>query len=236
MQSRMLIIVVVLTSLTNCQNQKTIDYYNAAIELEDNDKYEEAILQLNKAIIQNPKFEKAYLNRAINKSIIGEYESAISDLNTVIYLNAKAIEPYVLRAEYKRMLEQYDSAMLDVEKALELKNPEYRGNDIVGPKEFNVNKLYPAGINFNIELEFIVFERAAANYHLGNYEQALRDIEFCEQPETDPINTHYYKGLVLLELNRNEEACDELRKAYNAGEENAKYEVDKNCEYIKYDR
>lgn len=229
MKSRILIIVIVLTNLTNCHTQKAIDYYNTAIELEANDKYEEAILQLNKAIIQNPKFEKAYLSRAIDKSIIGDYEEAILDLDTVINLNGKAIEPYVWRAEYKRILNQFDSAIMDVEKALELKNPKYSGNDILGPKELDIDKLYPAGNNFNIELEFIVFERAAANYHLGNYKQALRDIEFCEQPETGMINTHYYKGLILLEFDKKNEACEELRKAYNAGEENAKYEIEKNC-------
>ena len=200
MKSKILIIVAGLISLSNCRNQDAIEYYNAAIELEDNNNYEEAIIQLNKAIMLNPKFEKAYLNRAIDKSIIGEYESAISDLNAIIKLNDKAIEPYVWRAEYKRMLEQYDSAMLDIEKALGLKKPIYKGTDIVGPKEFNINKLYPDGNNYNIELEFIVFERAAVNYHLGNFKQALRDIEFCEQPETESINTHYYKGLILLEL------------------------------------
>lgn len=229
MIKRILIIGTVIFSLTNCQNQKAIEYFNAAVKLEDNDKYEEAIIELNKAIILNPKFEKAYLNRAIDKSIIGEYESAISDLNAIINLNEKAIEPYVWRAEYKRMLEQYDSAMIDVEKALELKNPKYNGTDIIGPKEFDINKLYPEGDNFNIELEFIVFERAAANYHLGNYEQALKDIEFCEQPETEPINTHYYKGLILLEFNRRKEACTELQKSFDSGEEGAKYAINEFC-------
>lgn len=229
MKSRTLKIVTLVFFLTSCQNQNAIEYYNAAIILEENNNYEEAIIQLNKAILQNPKFEKAYLNRAINKSIIGEYESAISDLDAMIKLDDNAIEPYVWRAEYKRMVKQYASAMLDVEKALELKNPKYSGTDIIGPKEFKINKLYPEGNNYNIELEFIVFERAAANYHLGHFKQALKDLEFCEQPETEPINTHYYKGLILLELNRTNEACDELREAYNSGEENVLFVINENC-------
>ena len=229
MKRKILIIGAILLVFANCQNQKAIEYYNAAIELEDNDKYEEAIVELNKAIIINPKFEKAYLNRAIDKSVLGEYESAIFDLTALINLNDKAIEPYVWRAEYRRMLEQYDAAMLDVEKALKLKKPKYNGTDIIGPKEFNIDKLYPEGNNYNIELEFIVFERAAANYHLGNYEQALKDLEFCEQPETEPINTHYYKGLTLLEFNRTKEGCEELHKSLNSGEEGAKCVINEYC-------
>ena len=119
------------------------------------------------------------MNRAIDKSIIGEYESAIDDLTVLINLNKKAIQPYVWRSEYKRQIGQYESAMKDVERALELKNPIYDGTNIIGPKEFNKNAVFPEGNNFNIETEFIVFERAAGNYHLGNYQQALIDIEFC---------------------------------------------------------
>ncbi|GLR18244.1 tetratricopeptide repeat protein [Portibacter lacus] len=215
------ILIIFALTILGCKTQNADQLFEKAIQYEDHDRYKKAIAMLNKAIELNPKFEKAYLNRAIDKSIIGDYRTAINDLDKMINLNENAIEPYVWRAEYKRNLERYEDAMKDVEKALQLKEPQYNGTDIVGSKEFYINKLYPEGENYNIELEFIVFERAAANYHLGNYEQALRDLEFCEQPETEPINTHYYKGLTLLELKRIKEACEELQKSYKSGEKYA---------------
>ncbi len=222
-------LILALIVLSNCNYQNENDYFKKAYELEELEKYEEAIYELNKAIILNPKFEEAYLNRAINKAILGDYESAILDLNAVIKLNPKAIEPHVWRAEYKRMLEKYEEAMSDVEKALSLKNPTYSGTNIIGPKEFNQNKLLPQGENFNIELEFIVFERGAANYHLGNYEQALNDLIFCKQKQSKPINTHYYMGLVLLEVGKIEDACKELLLSYKSGEIYAKEKIDEYC-------
>ena len=229
MKNTIVLIILTLT-LSSCKTQNANQFFEKAIQFEDHDNFDEAIEMLTKAIELNPNFEKAYLNRAIDKSIIGDYKSAIDDLDKMINLNDKAIEPYVWRAEYKRNLEQYEDAMKDVEKALQLKEPRYNGTDIAGPKEFNINKLYPEGENYNIELEFIVFERAATNYHLGNFEQALKDLEFCEQPETEPINTHYYKGLTLLEFKRTNEACEELQKSYKSGEE---YALEVYYEYCK---
>ncbi len=221
--------LLVLFSISSCKYNDENYYYEKAYQFEEKEQYEEAIIELNKAKIFNPKFDKAYLNRAIDKSIIGEYESAIGDLNAVIELKPNSIEPYVWRAEYKRMLERYEEAMKDVEKALSLKNTEYNGTNIVGPKEYNHNKLFPKGDNYNIEMEFIVFERGATNYHLGNYSQALNDLEFSQQEISNPISTHYYMGLTLLELNELTKACEEFKIAYKLGETGVKEDIDKYC-------
>ena len=220
---------MVAITFSNCNSQNEKKFQNKAVAYENVDKYEEAIEQLDKVIDLNPKSEKAYLNRAMDKASIGNYESAIKDLDELIKLNKDAIEPLVWRAEYKRMIEQYEEAMQDIEKALKLKKPIYFGTNIIGPKEFKIDKLYPQGKNFNIEIEFIVFERGAANYHLGNYRQALLDLKFCEQPETQPINTHYYMGLTLLELGKTKEACSEFQKSFYSGELYAKELLDEYC-------
>ena len=78
-------------------------------------------------------------------------------------------------------------------------------------------------------MEFIVFERGATNYHLGNYSQALNDLEFSKQEKSNPINTHYYMGLTLLELNEQSRACEEFEKAYKLGSIDVQEYIDKYC-------
>lgn len=210
--------------------QNALDHYEAALSFEDNGQYEEAIRELDRVIEMDSTFERAYINRAIDNSIIGDLEGAVVDLTTIIELDENNIEPYVWRAENKRNLWQFESAMDDVEKALALKAPIYDGTNIIGPKEFDFQKVFPEGDNMNIELEFVMFERAAANYHLGNFKQALSDIKFCEQEQSEPINTHYYKGLILIELNRDDEACRELKKALESGQSFARDAFVEFCE------
>lgn len=172
---------------------------------------------------------RSYIDRAIDDSIDGDYESAIAYLDTVINSHPNTIEAYTWRAEYKRMLERYDEAMNDVNKALGLKNVQYDGNDIIGPHEFDYKKPFPPGNKFDIELEFVVYERAAVNYHLGNFDQAFKDLKFCKLETSQPINTHYYMGLLLLEFGRNEEACVEFEISFSFGEEAALYYLEEYC-------
>ena len=50
-------------------------------------RYEEAIIEISKAIEQNSYFEKAYFQRGYCCEIIKDYPSAIHDYKKVIELN-----------------------------------------------------------------------------------------------------------------------------------------------------
>ena len=55
-------------------------YHSIGSALHEQNKLEEAVRNYSKAILFNPKYEKAYLNRGIALSLLGREEEAKRDL------------------------------------------------------------------------------------------------------------------------------------------------------------
>ena len=84
--------------------------------------YDNAMIDLDKAIQMNPKFIYAYYARGIAKSELGDYNGAIADYDRYIELNSGDAEAYYRRGEAKEALGQHDAAQADFQKAKTL-NP-----------------------------------------------------------------------------------------------------------------
>ena len=222
-------IFIITFLLFGCKSERANKYYEIAYDLEEKDKYEEAIKYLDKAIEINPKFEQAYLDRAIDKSIIGDYEGAIIDLDKLIELRPDGIEPYVWRAEYKRMLDRYEAAIKDTEIALKLKKPIIIDSIVVGAAELNYNNPYIKNDNFDIELEYILYERAASNFNLGNYQSAFHDLNYCIQKNLKTKECKFMRGIIYLNSEMNEEGCRDLNDAEKMETGYAVKEIEKYC-------
>jgi tetratricopeptide (TPR) repeat protein len=69
-------------------------YNNRGIAYGEKGQYDQAILDLNKAIEINPRYDKAYNNRGIVYRLKGQYGQAISDFNKAIEINPKDAEAY----------------------------------------------------------------------------------------------------------------------------------------------
>ena len=82
--------------------------------------YDNAMIDLDKAIQMNPKFIYAYYGRGIAKSELGDYNGAIVDYDRYIELNSGDAEAYYRRGQAKKTLGQHDAAQADFEKAKEL--------------------------------------------------------------------------------------------------------------------
>lgn len=196
--------------LIGCKNEIANQFYTKAVEFEEKDKYKEAIEQLDKAIKLNPKFEQAYLDRAIDKSIIQDYEGAISDLDVLIEMRPDGIEPYVWRAEYKRMLDRYEAAILDIEIALKLKNPIIIDSVVVMALEPNYDGRFIKNEKFDIELEYILFERASSNYMLNNDKVAYNDLNFCILKNMQVKECKKMRGMILIASGYKDDGCKDL--------------------------
>lgn len=222
-------IFIITVLLFGCKNEKANKCYRIAYDLEEKHEYEEAIKYLNKAIEINPKFEQAYLDRAIDKSIIGDYEGAISDLDILIELRPDGIEAYVWRAEYNRMLDKYEEAIKDTEIALKLKNPIIADSIVVGVADLNYDSPYIKNDNFDIKLEYILYERAASNFNLGNNQSAFHDLNYCIQKNLKIKECKYMRGIIYLESEMQEEGCKDLKDAERMETGYAINEIKKYC-------
>ena len=87
-------------------------------------EYDRAIADYNQALQLNPKYAKAFNNRALAYSYKNEYDRAIADFNQALKLNpenAKAFNNRGLGYYYKN---EYDRAIADFNQALQL-NPNF---------------------------------------------------------------------------------------------------------------
>lgn len=90
---------------------KGIDYIN------NQENYDAAIIEINKAIELSPNWADAYYNRGLAYSDKHNYDQAISDYNKAIELNPNYAEAYNNRAIDYYLKGNYDMAWQDVHKA-----------------------------------------------------------------------------------------------------------------------
>ncbi len=95
-------------------------YLKRAMSYVDLKKYNEAILELNKAIKLKPDYVEAYAWRGYAYDQLDQYQQAIVDYDKTISLKPDAAAYSNRGADYYR-LGQYQRAIVDLDKAIELK-------------------------------------------------------------------------------------------------------------------
>ena len=68
-------------------SEKNNEFYEIAIKLCKNEKFEEAIKYINKAIIQDPNNYKIYLNKALALVYIRNFDEAIKSFEEAEKIN-----------------------------------------------------------------------------------------------------------------------------------------------------
>ncbi|HNP06332.1 MAG TPA: tetratricopeptide repeat protein [Cyclobacteriaceae bacterium] len=122
----------------------------------------------------------------------GKYEKVKEDLQYVRAIqNDPEVEMYLGFAYYN--LDQVDSAFISLNKAIELE-PTYL-------------PAYLYGGSFSLQE--------------SNNEMALKYLDVALKLDPENLNAQFYKGIALLELDRVEEGCSLLAKAFYAGEDDA---------------
>jgi tetratricopeptide (TPR) repeat protein len=81
--------------------------------------YDDAIVDLSKAIELNPEFSEAFTNRGLAKYNLKNYEEAIKDLDSSIELNPNSAIAYLNRG-YAKLDGKKEGACDDFYKALDL--------------------------------------------------------------------------------------------------------------------
>ncbi|MEL6863967.1 MAG: hypothetical protein AAFP19_06100 [Bacteroidota bacterium] len=214
------LLLVLFFSLSSCQEDQAKYYYQKAYILEEEERYAEAIQMHDKAIAINPQFEIAYLDRAIDKSLLEDFEGAITDLDTLLQIQPNAIEAYVWRAEYNRMLERYSAALKDAEQAFNLKKPIHPDGYLVDSfSEEEAAKADPVNGKpyYDVELEYVLYERGLASYRSGYMERAYEDISYCISKDLNPVLSRLIRGEILLHQGKIEKACEDLFFASSKG-------------------
>lgn len=154
-----------------------------------------AIRYFSKSIEEMPEFALAYHNRAIAYKLEGDYEAANVDLERALALNEEVSVFYFTLAKLSELVSDDDAARSYYQKALD-KNPNY----------------LEARTNYSL-----------LQKTLGNYEEALSNLEAIVREEDRGADVSYLRGGIHLTYGEYEKAIAEFDSylSENVGDDRA---------------
>lgn len=151
--------------------QTNIDSHNQAVALWKNGKYtnpRQALIYLNKAVAEDPKFANVYNNRGNAYRDLKQYPKALNDYSKAISLDPAHVKAYNNRGNIYYEQKKYQEALKDYNQCIRLK-PNYT---------------------------FAYINRGLVFYQLKNKSRACKDFQkACELKDCDGLNWAKEKGI-----------------------------------------
>jgi tetratricopeptide (TPR) repeat protein len=188
--------------------------------------FHHALEDLNQVIPKIPGLPQARMLRALVYGELGQADKKKEDLDQA--LTAEPANPGLLkwRASVYMEDEDYKEAKKDLEVA-KLFNDDAETEMYLGVAQYNLGSIDSAfqSLNKSIELDatYMPAYMYASSFSIDQdkYDQAMKYLDFAGR--LDPKNTtiYFYKGIALVELEKIDEGCRFLRKAFYAGVDDA---------------
>ncbi|MCR5262010.1 MAG: tetratricopeptide repeat protein [Candidatus Gastranaerophilales bacterium] len=196
-------------------------FYIKAIILEDMEKYEDALIEINKAIFCYPKNSYYYHVRGrINKSLDRKTE-AVNDLTLSLKIKDTS-NAYNERGELYYDMDEPELARQDFQRAVELDDKNSFAWQNLGRVLCDDFDLYEAAISafnaaikLNPENDYLYYQRGWVKHKLKRDKEALEDIN--KAIEMDSKCSFYYKqrGFLFLKFSPEKDGNKELHEEFS---------------------
>ena len=191
-------------------------YWHIAYKLSLEQRWDERVILLNKAITLKADYVDAYISRGSTYTALGEYERALKDYDTAIELDPQDAAIYASRAytytalgEYERALKDHDTAIeLDPQDAAIYVNRAYTTYTDLGEYE-RALKDYDTAIELDPQDAAIYVNRAYTYTILGEYERALKDYDTAIELDPDKQDIYASRGVLYGTLKKRERALED---------------------------
>lgn len=220
---QIIILLSVVLSFTSCDITSSEDYNAKAELLEQEGKFEEAIVLLNKAIELKPDNVRALLNRAVDLSYLEDYKSSMDDYTKIIAIDPNNALALLNRGKNKKRLKNYAGAIDDFNKAIQTK-----GNERVYFEKVE-NSFVDLGFEFDVSMEEVRYERGLARYKIHSLKLAFEDFDFCITENFEKAASLYWRGAVYFSFGMKNEGCEDLNEALKLADQDAQILIDKYC-------
>jgi hypothetical protein len=168
------------------KNPNDYDFWEMAMERDEESDYAGVIAIMDNAISVHPKFAPHYYLRAEAKYKLGDYKEAIIDYSKTIQLNPQHATAYKGRADSKYKLKDYSEALKDLNKTIEL-------------QDGNADDYFARGLT---------------KYAMSVYDGAIQD--FDESIYLNPsFNAYFYRALAKYKTNDKKGACLDYKQSMN---------------------
>lgn len=224
---KFIVILFIMSSFLYAQSYSK----NHALKFYNEGKIQNALDEINSVLLNNPMDDLAYQIRAGINTKIGNYAQALEDINISIKLAPYSIKYYFDRGQIYCIMSEYDKALEDANFVI-TKSPDFpdvynqRGYIYLMKEEYlNAKSDFDKAISnicFMKGNDYHVFysNRASANLFLGNYDEALSDINQALKLFSDNPNNYLFKIIILKKLNEQKEIDDCLNYALSKFPEN----------------
>lgn len=199
--------------------KRAVGYYSMA-------DFGNAIKDMNQFIERIPESVQARVLRALCFREMGETENQLNDVEQALQLTGGDVQLLKWRASLLLELSQFKQAIADFLVVRQMKDdPEVEMN--LGFAYYSNHQPDSAliAINKAIEMEatFLSPYLYGGSFSIqeGEYELALKYLNMALRIDPDNATAWFYKGIALVELKREDEACRCLRKAFYAGQDDA---------------
>jgi len=194
-------------------------YVNRGSLYYNQQKYELALSDWNKAIDINPNFADAYYNRGLLYSDQQKYELALADYNKAINLNPNFADAYNNRGNLYKNLQKYELALSDYSKAIDI-NPNFadayynRGLLYQDLQKYDLALSdYNKAIDINPNYAKAYYNRGILYQDLQKYDLALSDYSKAIEINPNYAEAYNNRGLLYYNLQKYELALADYNQA-----------------------
>jgi tetratricopeptide (TPR) repeat protein len=196
--------------------------------------FNHALEDLDKVVPQFPQLPQARMLRALVHKELGNKDKKLEDLEQALLGDPANANMLKWRASVYLEDEEYALARKDLETA-KVFGDDAETEMYLGVAQYNSGSVDSAFLSLDksIELDatYLPAYLYASSFCLeeDRYEQAIKYLDFAHM--LDPKNTtvYFYKGIALVELEKTEEGCVYLRKAFYGGLDDASGYLKEHC-------
>jgi tetratricopeptide (TPR) repeat protein len=192
--------------------QRAWFHHACAVALYSDDKYDKALVEVNKSIQINPNYRKAYVTRGVLLRKKGDYENALVDYAKAIELDPNYKEAHNACGFCYRKLGEYEKAIAEDTKAIQI-DPAYKTAYRMRGSSYRLLSRYEDALfNYNKSIELdpnckkTYNARGYCYRQMGKYENAISD--YFKAIQIDPAyKTAYINRGICYRLLGNYEAA-----------------------------
>ncbi len=182
-------------------------------------KYELALADYNKAILLNPNLAGAYYNRGVLYRLQEKYDLALADWNKAIKINPNLAQAYYNRGLLYHNQQKYELALADYNKAIDI-NPNYalaynnRGNLYKNLQKYELALSdYSKAIKINPNDADAYYNRGVLYSDLQKYDLALSDYDKAIEINPNYAEAYVNRGVLYRLQEKYELALADYDKA-----------------------